>query len=248
MHLSEPQQRPSHCTCGTRLVEDARFCHRCGRPVFGELQFEDDEAATPVEDGGSPSGFGTTTESRAAAPSPALETPAYDGPPEPIDLRNRTAVRLAFFAAAMLFPLVLLPVPLLLKSVLLAGGGFFASWMYQRRTQTRLGYLNAFRLGWISGLMLFLLVLGFYAIGIAIISFSGGNLLSQLMEGMQASGAAASLPEEQLKLMQEVFSDGAKLFMVLLVALFLVFLYFTALAGLGGAIAARLTRPGHRAS
>ncbi len=96
--------------------------------------------------------------------------------------------------------------------------------------------------------MLFLLVLGFYAIGIAIISFSGGNLLSQLMEGMQASGAAASLPEEQLKLMQEVFSDGAKLFMVLLVALFLVFLYFTALAGLGGAIAARLTRPGHRAS
>lgn len=217
--------------------------------MFGELQFEsDDDQPKTVDDSAAPSAIAISADARTASTLPSTEAPAYDGPPEPIDLRNRTAVRLAFFAAAMLFPLVLLPVPLLLKSVLLAGGGFFASWMYQRRTQTRLGYLNAFRLGWISGLMLFLLVLGFYAIGIAIISFSGGNLLSQLMEGMQASGAAASLPEEQLKLMQEVFSDGAKLFMVLLVALFLVFLYFTALAGLGGAIAARLTRPGHRAS
>ncbi len=220
--------------------------------MFGELQLESDEdpQVSPEAQGqpASSSRVGATPDldARDAASLPAAEL-VYDGPPEPIDLRNRMAVRLAFLAAAMLFPLVLLPAPLLMKSVLLAAGGFFASWMYQRRTQTRLGYLNAFRLGWISGLMLFLLVLGFYAIAIAIISFSGGNLFSQLLEAMQVSGAAASIPEEQLRLMREVFSDGAKLFMMLLVALFLVFLYFTALAGLGGAMAARMGRTTPRA-
>lgn len=85
-----------------------------------------------------------------------------------------------------------------------------------------------------------------YAVTFAVISFTGGNLLSQLTEAMQASGAAA-LPEEQLKLVHEVFSDWTKLFVVMLVALFLLFLYFTALAGIGGAIAARFTRVDGRA-
>ena len=34
---------PEFCTCGTRLVEDARFCHRCGRPTSEEVVEE-----TPV--------------------------------------------------------------------------------------------------------------------------------------------------------------------------------------------------------
>ncbi len=242
MNLMEPEQRPTRCTCGAQLAEDARFCHRCGKPVFDELHFED-EAQEPDD------------ASAAATPAPLapadtsqavlLEAPAFEGPPEPIDLRNKMVVRLAFFTAAMLFPLVLLPLPMILKSILLAAGGFFAAWMYQRRTQSHLGYLNAFRLGWISGLMLFLLILGVYAVTFAVISFTGGNLLSQLTEAMQSSGASA-LPEEQLKLVREVFSDGTKLFVVLLVALFLLFLYFTALAGIGGAIAAKFTRVGGR--
>ena len=28
---------PEFCTCGTKLVEDARFCHRCGRPTWETL-------------------------------------------------------------------------------------------------------------------------------------------------------------------------------------------------------------------
>lgn len=241
MDLMERPPRPSHCTCGAPLLQDALFCHRCGRPVFEDLlnpgEDQTDSTDPESQDNSTRTASGTADTSGTLAPV-VLELPVYDGPPEPIDLRNRMVVRLAFLTAALLFPLVLLPLPVLLKSVALAGGGFFATWMYQRRTQSRLGYLNAFRLGWIAGLMLFLLVLGVYAITFAAISFSGGNLLSQLTEAMQASGAAA-LPEEKLTLLREVFSDWTKLFTVLLIALFVVFLYFTALAGIGGAIAAR---------
>lgn len=144
----EPSQSPTHCTCGTLLAEGARFCHRCGRPVFEDAHVEESDSNPPPDAGSIPP-------LPLGAPSPppavALEEPVYEGPPEPIDLRNRMVVRLAFFTAAMLFPLVLLPLPMILKSVLLASGGFFAAWLYQRRTHSRLGYLNAFRLGWIAG-------------------------------------------------------------------------------------------------
>ncbi|MCW5963050.1 MAG: zinc ribbon domain-containing protein [Bryobacterales bacterium] len=239
----EPSQRPTHCTCGTLLADGARFCHRCGRPVFEDPHFAEADSTSAADEGSVPS---LPSDFAPPPPSVSLEEPVYVGPPEPIDLRNRMVVRLAFFTAAMLFPLVLLPLPMALKSVLLVSGGFFAAWLYQRRTHSRLGYLNAFRLGWIAGLMLFLLVLGVYAVTFAVISFTGGNLLSQLTEAMQSSGAAA-LPEDQLKLVNEVFSDWTKLFVVMLVALFLLFLYFTALAGIGGAIAARFSRADGRA-
>jgi hypothetical protein len=249
--VSEQKERPTRCTCGAYLVADALFCHRCGRPVFEEAapdrdnepdkESEETEVPEPQAVLELPSSKSNDSNFGADTPPSYQGAPAiYQGPPEPIDLRNRMAVRLCFFTAAMLFPLVMLPLPLALKSVMLAGGGFFAVWMYQRRTKSQLNYLNAFRLGWIAGLMLFLLVLGVYAITFAVISFSGGNLLSQLTEAMQASGAG-NLPEDQLKLVQEVFADWTKLFVVLLIALFLVFLYFTALAGLGGAMAARFT-------
>lgn len=249
MEMTDTPPRPTHCTCGTLLAADARFCHRCGRPVFEEKHLAPEDAPVTATADSAAEDF-----KEASQPLPAIqiEGPAYEGPPEPIDLRNRMVVRLAFFTAAMLFPLVLLPIPLfpfpfLMKSMLLLGGGYFAVWLYQRRTQSRLGYLNAFRLGWISGLMLFLLVLAVWALMFAVLSLSGTNIMSQLTEAMQAS-EASNLSEEQLALMREAFSDWKRLFVVLLVSLFLVFLYCTALTGVGGALAARMPRGGSRAN
>jgi hypothetical protein len=232
MDKQEQTPRPTHCTCGALLVSDALFCHRCGRPVFAHI-VEPEIAPEPV----TPTSFSV---SDAVPPPPAPSPsglPVWDGPPEPIDLRNRTVVRLGLFSAAMLFPpLVLLPLPVLLKALLICGGGFFAAWTYQRRTNSKLGFSNGFRLGWIAGLAFFMLLLGIHAIALAVVSFTGGNLETLLTEAMRASGE--QLSEEQMQQVHEVFADGTKLFMVMALAIFISFLGCTALSGMGGVLAA----------
>jgi hypothetical protein len=240
----KPRERPLFCSCGTRLVEDAVFCHRCGKPVFDMPEVETAPAMAfprPGAEAALPSvaGQATAAQTTAVPPPPSR----YQGPPEPIDLRNRMAVQIAFFVAVFEFPLIsfagLFPMhPLVLSAMVLALGGFFAVFLYQQRAQCRLGTLNGFRLGWISGLLLFLLLLVFGALQFAFFTFSGGNLMAQLEQVMAASGAAA-MPAEQQQVLREVFGDWSKLFIVLLVALFLLFLFLTACAGVGGALGAR---------
>ncbi len=229
--------RPVFCTCGTRLVADALFCHRCGKPVFEMAEPETPPALA----------FPPTASVSPAAPPPAANASAaavgYQGPPEPIDLRNKLAVQLAFFVAVFEFPMIafsgIFPVnPLVMSAMVLALGGFFAVSLYQKRTQCKLGMLNGFRLGWLSGLLLFLLVLVFGAMQFAFFSFSGGSVMAQLEQVMAASGASG-MPPEQQQIMREVFSDGSKLFVMMLIALFLLFLFLTACAGVGGALGAR---------
>lgn len=231
MDKMEQAPRPTHCTCGAALAENALFCHRCGRPVFEHLiEPEPEQTVSQPE---------PVQASAASQPPEAAgaEGSTWQGPPEPIDLRNRTVVRLGFFSAALLFPpMVLLPLPILFKALLIGGGGFFAAWTYQRRTRSKLGYANGFRLGWIAGLLFFMLLLGIHAIALAFVSFSGGNLESLLTEAMRASGE--SLSEEQMQQIHEVFSDGSKLFLVMLMTVFVAFLGCTALSGMGGAMAA----------
>lgn len=240
MDDAKTKERPSHCSCGAQLVHDAMFCHRCGKPVF-DLPEPELPSATPF-----PSSTGVTPPPPSAAP-----VARYDGPPEPIDLRNKLAVQIAFFVAVFEFPLIslsqLIPVnPLVICAMVMGLGGFFAAQLYQQRTGSRLGALNGFRLGWISGLLLFLLVLVFGALQFAFFSFSGGNLMAQLEQMMSVTGANA-MPPEQQQIFREVFSDWTKLFILMLIGLFLLFLFLTACAGLGGAAGAR-TRLGQRDS
>lgn len=236
------KSRPVSCNCGARLVQDALFCHRCGKPVF-DLP-EPELPAAMAFPSAAPPPSPLAAEDRPPAESPTGRAPfPYQGPPEPIDLRNKMAVQVAFLVAVFEFPLIsfagLFPVnPLVMSAGVLSLGGFFAVYLYQRRAQCKLGALNGFRLGWISGLLLFLLVLVFGALQFAFFTFSGGSLVAQLEQVMAVSGANG-MPAEQQQIMREVFSDGAKLFVMMLVALFLLFLFLTACAGVGGVIGAR---------
>lgn len=233
------QTRPAFCNCGTRLVADALFCHRCGKPVFDMPEPE----APPAMAFPSPAAGSSATPPPPAAAATSAGAANYQGPPEPIDLRNKLAVQLAFFVAVFEFPMIafsgIFPVnPLAVSAMVLAVGGFFAVYLYQKRTQCKLGMLNGFRLGWMSGLLLFLLVLVFGALQFAFFTFSGGSLMAQLEQVMAASGASG-MPPEQQQIMREVFSDGSKLFVMVLIALFVLFLFLTACAGVGGALGAR---------
>jgi len=156
------------------------------------------------------------------------------------------AVRLGILAAALQFPLFLLPFPVVLKLLLVVAGGYFAASTYQRRTESHLDFKHSFRLGWIAGLFLFLLLLGIYAITFSVLSFSGNNLESLMAEAMKA-GDPGAFSAEQATQLREIFSDSTKLFTVLLLTIVVAFVSLTGLSGIGGALVTFFRGRSHRA-
>ncbi|MEP7353411.1 MAG: zinc ribbon domain-containing protein, partial [Acidobacteriota bacterium] len=139
---------PPTCTCGARLPEDARFCHKCGKPQRDAPTMVDDAPVVVLPE----------PESRPSI-SPEQLAAASNAPPvpQPISLSNGSAVRAALPAgiSALLFSAVLAPFAL----PLLIAGGIFTVFLYRRRTGQVLSILNGARLGWLTGLFLFLILL-----------------------------------------------------------------------------------------
>ena len=68
---------PEHCSCGTTLVENARFCHRCGKPTF-EMEDVAEADAPPLP------------------MAQAIPDATSAATPRPISFRNPIAMRVAF--------------------------------------------------------------------------------------------------------------------------------------------------------
>ena len=136
------------CTCGARLPEDARFCHKCGKPQRDEPEIEalarDAEPVVEVETAPTPT---------TAAP-PALPT---------IGFRNPVAVRAAVIASAFATIAGLIPFPGLFHSlwqlVTIAAGGFASVYLYQRRTGDYLSLRGGLQIGWMTGLFCFIVTM-----------------------------------------------------------------------------------------
>lgn len=144
---------PDFCTCGARLPEDARFCHKCGKPQREEPLLVE-EAPEPQP---------------AAPPPPAA--PAFS-------LRNAVAVRAALPAAVLAFALQFIAGPAGL--VALFGAGFFAVYLYRRWTGQSLSMLNGARLGWLAGVFIFVILAA--AAGMMIVALSQPEVFQQARE------------------------------------------------------------------
>src|SRR4051794_17337098 len=104
---------PESCTCGAVLVENARFCHRCSRPVDGtEFVPEPTPAA----------------ETAAAAPA-SQAAPARALPP--VSFANPIALRVAFLMSLGLMVVQMIPGVNLLFVLWWLGAGFGAVIMYR---------------------------------------------------------------------------------------------------------------------
>jgi hypothetical protein len=125
---------PQHCTCGATLPEDALFCHKCGKRQRGE-EIVPEEAAPP--------------------PLPVSILPlGGDAPQLPaIGFHNGPAVRIALLTGVLSVLLMFLlgRVPAAVLPGMVAAG-FFAVFLYRRRTGQRLTILHGAHLGWISGM------------------------------------------------------------------------------------------------
>jgi hypothetical protein len=213
------------CTCGTRLVPDALFCHRCGRPLRPLLKEEAEE--------------------QPAEPEPVASAPdrivlSVSGPPEavPIEMRNRIAVRSALVAAALSQLLLnLLPVlsfvpvlggglVLLGFFVLIMGGGWYASFLFQRRSGEPASLQSGARLGWICGIFSFVISTIFFSLS-ALALVNSSSAVEANRKNATALGLPADLIDQMLSVIRNPFA-----LVLLLVFLFVLLTLMSSLGGL----------------
>jgi hypothetical protein len=203
---------PERCTCGAVLPEDARFCHKCGKPQRDEPVFESEVVETP--------------------PSPAVALPPVS--PQRIGFHNGLAVRIALVAGMLAFLCSVIAgqfaLPQEFVFVWLAASGFFAVYLYRRRTGQRLSVASGAHLGWICGLFGFIVVM--LALGATAVMLSDPTLVTAMRDQLHTHG----LSEANADQMIQVFRSPSGI----LAALAVSFVLFSALPAFGGAIGAKL--------
>lgn len=121
---------PDFCTCGSQLPPDALFCHKCGKPQR-EILIPEAESAPPE-------------------PPIVVATPPVRAEALPLNFHNRVAVRIALLVAvsATVLSMTLLPL------VSWPAAGFFAVFLYRRRTGSSVNVGAGARLGMITGVLM----------------------------------------------------------------------------------------------
>src|SRR5437762_205076 len=133
---------PEYCSCGVELVADSLFCHKCGKP---QREIVEPETALPAP-----------LHEELAPPSPPPSLPQ----PLPLNFHNPVAVRVAFTVALAASLLSWVPV---VNMLMCLAAGFFAVFFYGRRTGCRLNVKAGMRMGWITGVMIFVIMAVIYS-------------------------------------------------------------------------------------
>ncbi len=134
---------PLVCSCGATLPEDARFCHRCGKPQRDEF----------VE----------------IAPEPAPVAVAPVAPDavaarQSVSFNNPLALRTSLLVASVASILEVVPVLQLIAPIL---GGFATASLYQKRSGQVLTAGAGAKLGWITAILNALLFTVFMSLNLA---------------------------------------------------------------------------------
>jgi hypothetical protein len=194
---------PEICSCGTPLVPDALFCHKCGKP-----------------------------QRDLVVPEPAVqaERPHFLPPRDvlrelPLNFRNAAAVRIGLLvAAASTVIFFFLP---FLNWVF---GGFFAVFLYRRRTGSLLNLGAGMRIGWITGVLAFALYIVPFAMQLPRMS----SLMEERLRAMRPQDPAI------IEQMIGFFQSGAGMALVVAFTLAAMFLIITFLSIAGGALGAKV--------
>lgn len=197
------------CTCGAVLVDDALFCHKCGKPQR-EILAAEPEPPPPAE---------------AAPPPIPVEAP-------PIGFQNGAAVRIGLLAGVLSIVLsaVTGQVAFPLGPLWLIAAGFWAVFLYRRRTGERLSPMNGAHLGWICGVFGFVIVA--IMMTVLAMALSDASAVEAVREQWQHYGKS----EAELNQLLTAFRNPVNL----LIAMPVFFLLFTILPAFGGALGAKL--------
>jgi hypothetical protein len=198
---------PEYCTCGAELPPDARFCHKCGKPQRDEPLLVEEQPAPPPP-----------------PPPPAA--------PLPIGFRNPLAFRVGFLSALVALLLILLLAPGF--PVWLAASGFLGAYLYRGRSGEALSTRSGARMGWLTGLLTFL-------VSSLPVAWAYVNELTDPKSGVllrqQMSSAFHDPAQRQMLAFLQTPLGIASQILALLVLLFVT---MTLLSLLGGVVAAKV--------
>ena len=200
------------CTCGAQPPDDARFCHKCGRPLYDYVP-----AGEEVEE--------------APPPAPVSAAPPVPLPPQ-VSWRSGIAVRIGILTAVLTILVSAIPLPGVLQVIWAPiaplAAGAFAVWRWTQRTRQRPSIQDGARLGWMSGIFTFLI--GAFFLMLCLLVVSSPELMTQLRQ------QAGPDLRTKLDLLQKMGPSA------LVGELATLFVILTALPTLGGAVWARFLR------
>jgi len=157
--------------------------------------------------------------------------------PAEINFHNGVAVRVGFLAAAIVQLLMTLSAAVagpIMMPIVLCGGGYYAVFLYRRRTGAGLTVANGARMGWITGVFTFVITTVFFTLGMAALAGS-----DQLMKAYKDSAAGLGLPPDAANQLQKVMNDPATFGLSIVFTLILQFFLLTVLCSVGGALCAK---------
>jgi hypothetical protein len=198
------------CTCGAQLPPDALFCHKCGKPQR-EILAPSDEQAAPSEE--------------LAPPASPAYIPSALRDSLPLNFHNAAAVRIGLIVAAC-STVIFFILPFLNWLF----GGFLAVFLYRRRTGSLLNTGAGMRIGWITGVLAFVL----YIIPFAIQIPRMNSMMEERLRSMQGQDPAL------IEQMTRFFQSAPGTVMVVGFSLMLMFLIITFLSMAGGALGAKM--------
>ena len=218
--LRETGSVAEHCSCGALLVEDALFCHKCGKPQRDIGPAEPD-----------------ATEPPPPPLTPAIALSAAPPTPADINFHNRIAVGIAMLCAVGAWILINVSTGLIVTALWaipwLTVAGFSAVYLYHRRTGILLSVGKGARLGWLTGIFSFLIALVLFVVTIAIASTQGG-FLTMFRAQMEAQ-AGPNIDE-----VTRALESPASVAVMLIFGLLFGFCVTVVLPVLGGALCAKV--------
>jgi hypothetical protein len=216
--LRQTEDVNEYCSCGAKLPEDARFCHKCGQPQ----RPEDLAQPAPPE----------LEQAEVIVPVLPEAPPKNTG----INFRNSTAVRVASLAAGIVTLLFLVPMPpaigLFWQMILVLAGGFFSVYLYGRRTGQMLNVGSGARMGWITGVFCFIIMMILFTLSVVAIA-TGDGVSAFTKKFVEAGG-----PPEMVTQMTEVLNSPSGVATLIFGALLVFFVLLPLVAAVGGALGA----------
>jgi len=199
---------PDFCSCGAKLPPDALFCHKCGK---AQRDIVVPETVAPP-----PSEF------------PAFQLPSPPAAPAqlPLNFHNPVAVRIALIVGISGTMLnILLPL------VAWVAAGFFAVFLYRRRTGSLLNVSAGVKMGWITGLIMF---------PMSAIVFTAEALSGHLRLDLEQLKNFPGQDPKMVEQMTHFFQTGPGIATFFVFSLLGLFLFITGFSMAGGALGAKM--------
>ena len=195
------------------MPDDARFCHKCGKPQRDEPAVHQFELPTP--------------ETLIAAPV-TLPTPIAPSFHHPV------AVRIGLLVASVA-TLLFLAVPFGFV-IWLPAAGFISVYLFRRRTGQSLSVRGGARMGWIAGILSFLILTVLFTMNAVALASRPGGLAGSFREEL----VARSMPSEQLDAVMKLLANPLYQALLYLFFLLILFTVIAVFCTAGGALGAKV--------